>query len=166
MIHPDDVTRAAQKGVFVNVTTAFAAGEFGDAAKEFVGEERFNNMFAYNDVIKAGACVNFSADAVDFYTIPYINPFRQIGYGITRSIPEMNIYGRPKEENKFSLEDMLTGLTINNAKGMGIDHKTGSIEAGKMANFLIISKNLFEATEEEIFETKVEEIYFEGEKVL
>ena len=54
--------------------------------------------------------------------------------------------------------DLATGiriLTINGARTMHQDQVTGSIETGKLADFIILDQNLFEIPPEKIIETKV-----------
>ena len=48
---------------------------------------------------------------------------------------------------------------------MGRDDELGSLEAGKNANFIVLDRNIFEATPSEIASTKVLQTFFEGELI-
>jgi predicted amidohydrolase YtcJ len=49
-----------------------------------------------------------------------------------------------------SLETMLAAYTINGAYLMHQEHETGSIEAGKLADLVVLERNLFEVEPSEI----------------
>lgn len=71
-------------------------------------------------------------------------------------------------ERKSEGLDLKTGiemLTINGAKAVGWEKELGSIEPGKIANFIVLSQNLFEIPSSEIAHTKVLKTVFEGELV-
>src|SRR5690625_177793 len=55
-------------------------------------------------------------------------------------------------------EDALALVTINTAKILGIDHRTGSLEEGKDGDFVIWSGNPLSIT------TKAEQTWIEGQK--
>lgn len=57
----------------------------------------------------------------------------------------------------LSEADALKAVTINAAKILGIDDRTGSIDVGKEANFLLTNGDLFD-----IRTSKIEAIYFKG----
>jgi imidazolonepropionase-like amidohydrolase len=57
----------------------------------------------------------------------------------------------------LSEADALRAVTINAAKILGINDRTGSIEVGKEANFLLTKGDLFD-----IRTSKIEAIYFKG----
>lgn len=165
LTHPDDRGRAAKLGVYINFTPVWAGGFFGDGAKQYLGEERFDSMYAFNDIIASGAVVNFSADIVDEEGLPLAEPMLGIQIGHTRSEPEHPETVRPHASERLSIEDLLRGYTINNALGMGISDKTGSLEAGKRANLCILSGNPFETKPEQLHEIKTEVVVFEGKAV-
>ena len=64
-----------------------------------------------------------------------------------------------------SLEDMLTSFTINGAYANFLDEKTGSLEAGKQADFVVLDQDIFDLPAEEIGRTKVLQTYIDGELV-
>jgi len=68
-------------------------------------------------------------------------------------------------EYAISLKEAIKIFTLNGAISMGIQDKTGSIELGKSADFVIIKNNIFDADKFEIHNTKIESTYFRGEKV-
>ncbi|MCZ4408759.1 amidohydrolase family protein [Cryomorphaceae bacterium 1068] len=59
--------------------------------------------------------------------------------------------------NGLAPEDALKGLTINAAKILGIDNRTGSLEIGKKANFIVTDGDLFD-----IRTGRVHRIYLDG----
>ena len=70
-----------------------------------------------------------------------------------------------RREESISLPDAIKIMTINGAISLGWDKELGSIEEGKVANFIVLDRNLFEIPIAEISETKVLKTIFEGELV-
>lgn len=167
LTHKDDRKRPAEIGVFINFTPIWAVGLFGDGSKQYLGEERYNSMYAFNEMIESGALVNFSTDLVDEEGLAYANPFVGMEIGHTRVDEVMLGTDIPREpvEECLSIENLLYGYTINNAIGMGIDSITGSLETGKKANLCILSDNLFEVPKNKIREIEPVTVIFEGKAI-
>lgn len=161
---PEDRERVKPLGVHINFTPIWAGGAFGDAAKEYLGEDRFRSMYAFNRMIETGVEVNYSSDVVDNEDFQAAAPLRGIEAGHTRKLPDEEQMREPEEE-KLSLEDLLKGYTIYNARSLGEDHRIGSLEAGKLANLNILSDNIFEVPEDKIHEIEPELVMFEGKIV-
>ena len=75
------------------------------------------------------------------------------------------VQGTLNEDERMELTEMLKAYTINAAHVMHQDHLTGSLEAGKYADFIVLEKNLFEIPLEEIGEVRVIETVLEGTTV-
>lgn len=165
LIHPDDRKRVAQLGVYINFTPIWAGGFFGDASEKYLGEERYKSMYSFNEIIQSGAIVNYSSDIVDEEGIPLANPFLGIQTGNTRADLDDPSKIREPVSECISRDDLMTGYTINNALGMGIADKTGSLAAGKMANLCILSDNIFECKPQDIGKITAETVIFEGRVV-
>lgn len=161
---PEDRERVAGLGVHINFTPIWAGGAFGDAAKDFLGEERFRSMYAFNRMIETGVEVNYSSDVVDNEDFGQAAPLLGIQAGHTRRLPGEDRMREPEEE-KLSLEDLLLGYTIYNARSLGDDSRIGSLEEGKRANLCILSDNIFEVPEDEIHKIEPEIVMFEGKIV-
>ncbi|MCQ4636726.1 amidohydrolase family protein [Anaerovorax odorimutans] len=165
LTHPDDRRRAAELGVYINFTPAWAGGFFGDGAKQYLGEKRYNSMYAFNEMIESGAVVNYSSDIVDEEGLPLANPVLGIQIGHTRTDPQRPGQIREPASECISVENLMRGYTINNALGMGFADKTGSLTPGKMANLCILSDNIFECKPEDISKIKADIVIFEGKTV-
>ena len=59
----------------------------------------------------------------------------------------------------YTRHEALNGMTLNNAKILGIEKEFGSLEKGKKANFILFSGDPFSLT------SKLEKVYLEGEPV-
>jgi predicted amidohydrolase YtcJ len=64
----------------------------------------------------------------------------------------------------MSVEDCLTGYTINNAYASGEEDRRGSIRIGKTAD-VIVTDDLFQMTPAEVKDAKVEMTYMNGKRV-
>jgi predicted amidohydrolase YtcJ len=129
----------------------------------YLGLKRADEEYPLESFFKAGVVVASSSDYA--VTIP-CNPLRAIQIGITRSILGVT---DPKEilwpEERATLEQMIASFTINGAYANFLENTTGSIEVGKMADMIVLDKNLFKIPGDEISKVKVILTYFAGKKI-
>ncbi len=79
-----------------------------------------------------------------------------------RAGKEMGEFDKSEE---ITVEEALDVLTINGAYQMGIEKERGSIEKGKYADFLFISKDVTSIPKNEIHTAEISNVYFEGKEV-
>ena len=165
-VDPADMTRPAELGIIVNWTPHWSGGYFGDAALQYLGQERFDNMYQFNPMMDSGAIVTFGSDCYSMFEENRANPYFGMQTAMTRIDIEWPLYEdnpmREKEEAKLSLEKLLKGYTINAAIQLRVDDVAGSIEAGKSANYNVYGVNLFDVPEDEFQYVLPELVVFEG----
>ena len=166
IVDPADMARPAELGIIVNWTPQWSGGYFGDAALQYLGQERFDRMYQFNPIIDSGAIVTFGSDCYSMFEENRANPYFGMQIAMTRVDIERPMEGenpmRQKEDAKLSLENLLKGYTINAAIQLRVDDVAGSIEVGKSANYNIYGVNLFEVPVDEFQYVLPELVVFEG----
>jgi len=153
MIHPTDLGRFGELGVAASLQPFWAYAEeyVTELTIPFIGLERARWMYPIGSVHEAGGLLAFGSD----WPVSTPNPFVQIETAITRQSP----LGEPTEPlspaERIDLETALAAFTINGAFVNHQEDQTGSIEVGKLADLIVIDRNLFEIAPEEISETSV-----------
>ena len=139
-----DMVRPAQLGIIINWTPHWSGGYFGDGAKQYLGEERYNKMYQFNTMIDSGAIVTFGSDVHSMFEENRANPYFGMQTAMTRIDIEWPLDEgmRPSEDANLSLERLLKGYTINAAIQLRVDDRTSSITVGKTANYNIYGVNL------------------------
>ncbi len=151
-IHPNDLSRFRELDVIANFQPlwAYADSYITDLTIPFIGEERSNWLYTIRSVINAGGMVAFGSD----WSVSTANPFPQIETAVTRTDAEGD--GEPfMPQETIDLATALAAFTINSAYVNGIDETSGSIELGKLADLIVLDRNLFEIPVKQISETKV-----------
>lgn len=130
-------------------------------AKERLGINRIKNAYTYKDLIDATGLVALGTD----FPVEDINPLRTFYAAVARK----DVNKTPAEgfqmENALSREQALRGMTIWAAYASFEDNKKGSIEVGKEADFVILSKDIMKVDIDEVLTTKVKKTYLNGQKV-
>lgn len=169
LIHPDDMKRVAPLGIFIDWSTHWAGGYFGEAAQQYLGEERWETMYDFTKIIADGGVVGHSSDVFSYIEANRANPYMGIQTSATRIDLEDPLDPekypdsiRPPVTAKLSVEQMIKGYTYNNALRMRMLDRTGTIEPGKKANLVILDKNIFEIPLDEIHTIDAENVMFEG----
>lgn len=111
----------------------------------------------YKALLDRGITVAFGTD----FPIVEINPFENIKLAVTRKSGDEIFL----PEYKFNMHECITSYTINNAYASFNENKAGTIEMGKLADFIVMKDDLFNMDEDEINEAKIEATYFNGEEV-
>ena len=93
-------------------------------------------------------------------------PFENMAAGIVKAAGSGDDF---RASQRTSLTEMLAAYTINGARAVRQEAITGSIEAGKSADFIVLDRDLFAlvkaGTPEQIAQTRVEQTVFMGETV-
>jgi predicted amidohydrolase YtcJ len=128
---------------------------------ERLGPERSKNAYAYKELLKASGIVALGTD----FPVEDISPFKTFFAAVTRQdakgFPEKGF----QKENALTREETLKGMTIWAAYANFEETEKGSLEKGKVADFIILDRDLMKCGEKEILGAKVLATYINGEKV-
>ncbi|QXP72611.1 amidohydrolase [Tenacibaculum sp. AHE15PA] len=130
-------------------------------AEERVGSERIKGSYAYNDLLKQHGMVALGTD----FPIENVSPLHTYYAATIRK----DLKGYPEKgyqmNNALSRENALKGMTIWNAFANFEEAEKGSIEVGKLADFIILENDIVTVNGDKIPNTKVLETFVNGEKV-
>ena len=113
----------------------------------------------------------------DYPITPVPNPLFAIETGVTRNIFDGRVYGvediTDRDDERYLLNKaervtvaaMLRSFTINGAYALFAEQETGSLEAGKQADMVVLDQNLFAINPVDIDKVKVLRTYFAGRLV-
>ena len=158
-----DIPRFRELGVVANFQPlwAYADEYITELTIPFLGPERSAHLYPIGSVQKSGATVAFGSD----WSVSSPNPFEEMETAVTR----LGALGETTEpflpEEAITLPEALAAFTINAAYTNRLDKDTGSIEAGKSADLVVLDRNLFEIPASEMSDVKALVTLFEGKPV-
>ncbi len=159
LVHPDDLPRFKELDVFADLHAQYALPL--DVSKERLGEKRYNErLFHVKSMIKSGARLTIGSD------VPAgdENPFRSIAVAISRrEMGQREVL--PPADEVLSVEETIQAYTINGAHMLGMEEIIGSIEVGKRSDLIVLDRNLFDLSPEEIALTRVVSTMMNGRVV-
>ncbi|KAL0566825.1 hypothetical protein V5O48_015178, partial [Marasmius crinis-equi] len=129
-----------------------------------LGPYRVQNLYAFRSMLDAGAPFCTGSDI----PVEGINPLEGFYAAITRVDKEGRSPHGPQgwfPEQKLTRIEALRGMTINPAYASFTEDILGSLEAGKKADFVVLSANVMEIPEKEILEVRVRATVLDGELV-
>ena len=163
IVHPSDTPRFAALNVVANFQPMWAyADEYVvDLTLPFISEEVAQSMYPIKSVIDAGGKVAFGSD----WAVSTANPFPQIETAVTRVDAEHHDTDVLNPEQRISVEQAIEAFTLNAAYVNKQDDRTGSIEKGKLADLVVVDRNIFAIDDNEISDASVLLTLFEGNPV-
>jgi predicted amidohydrolase YtcJ len=156
LVHPDDYARFAELDVIplMSFQWAIPGPNTVTGAKTFLGEERFNRMEPIASLSNASTRVGYGSDwPVDQlnYWLAFQGAISRTGDG--RWGPEFT--GRLNDEPGIARKLALRGMTIYPAWELHQEAETGSIETGKLADLIVLDRNVMQAPLDQLAGTKV-----------
>lgn len=130
-------------------------------AKDRLGEKRLKNAYAYKKLLKQSGKIALGTD----FPIEKVSPFLTFYAAVARQDVHQFPKGGFQKENALSREETLRGMTIWAAYANFEEHEKGSIEKGKLADFIVLDQDLMKVEEKLIPKTKVIATFVGGEKV-
>lgn len=161
ILHPGNLRRFRELEVIAEFSpAAWYPTPFASGARSGYGAERLKRIYDYKGVLAAGGIAVMGTD----WPVASIDPWLALETMVTRQNPwndDPACFGEP-----IGLEQALKVVTLNGAHAMGLEALTGSIEAGKSADFIVLDRDLFaQPPRGYIHRTQVEQTFVEGRPV-
>jgi predicted amidohydrolase YtcJ len=161
LIDPADFPRFKELGVIANFQLLWAErGDYVDGATvKYLGPQRSRYLYPARSLRDAGAMIAGGSD----WGVSSFNAFVAMEHAITRAEGR----GQPAllPEQSLTLQDMVDAYTINAAAALKQEHVTGSLEAGKRADFILLDRDIFAIDAFDLHNTQVTATYLDGREV-
>lgn len=126
-----------------------------------LGPDRIKGAYAYQQLLRENGWIPLGTD----FPVEDISPLKTFYAAVTRK----DARGWPAKgfqmENAMTREEALRGMTIWAAKANFEENEKGSLEKGKVADFVILDSDLMKEAPEKLLKVKVLETFLDGEKV-
>ena len=149
LVSPLDMPRFASLGVIASIQPIHATSDRYMADKAW--GDRSSIGYPMRSLAKNGARLAFGSDA----PVEEPDPIQGIFAAVTRKRHDELSQPGWHTEQCLTVEEAVRGYTTGAAYASGEEHIKGSITPGKLADFVILSKDIFTANPLEIADTKV-----------
>ena len=139
--HRDDIPRFRKLGVIANVTPLWARLEeyVRDLTLPFISPEAGAMMYPFGSILRAGGSLAFGSD----WSVSTPDPLHQLASAVTRADPESQNDEPLLPDERIDLGSAIAAHTIGAAYASFLDATTGSIEPGKLADLVVLDRDLF-----------------------
>ena len=163
LIHPKDVPRFKELNIIASFQALWAYPDkyITDLTLPVLGPVRSKWNYPINSVFLSGARITGGSD----WTVSSLNPLYAIEVSVTRREPGNKDGDALLPEEAVKLEAMLRAYTLEGAFSLFKENEIGSLEAGKLADIIILDRNLFQIPPYEIHNASVVQTIFNGKIV-
>jgi hypothetical protein len=160
VVHPDDFPLFTVYRIVPSIQTIHATSDMYWAGDR-LGQERLKTAYAYQTLLVQNGWLPNGSD----FPVESINPV----YGFYAATTRKDLRGNPPEgfqqQDALSREQAMRAMTIWAAKACFEEKEKGSLEPGKLADFVILNQDIMKVGEQAIPGTRVLETWMDGVKV-
>lgn len=160
VVHSDDVALFGKYSVIPSVQATHATSDML-WADERLGNDRIKTAYAYQQLLAQNGWIPNGTD----FPIEDISPIKTFYASVCRKNLEGVPAGGFQMENALTREHALRSITIWAAKAGFEENEKGSIEPGKLADFVVLDTDLMTCQDSDILKAKVSETVLRGKVV-
>lgn len=149
-LRPSDIPRFGSQHVIASVQP-FHAIDDGRWAEKRIGKERSKTTYPFRSLLDSGATLAFGTD----WTVAPLNPLISIYAAVTRRTLDGKHPDGWIPEQKISVEEAVRAYTVGSAYAEFAEKVKGTITPGKLADVVMLDKNIFKIDPVEIENAKV-----------
>ena len=155
-----DFGRYAQLNVIASVQPYHAIDD-GRWAEKRIGPERIKRTYAFRTFLENGVRLAFGTD----WSVAPLSPVWTIYAAVTRATLDGKNPDGWIPEQKLTVAEAVEAYTMGSAYAEFQEKDKGSITAGKLADFVVLSDDIFHIPPSQIKNVKVEATYLGGKLV-
>lgn len=130
-------------------------------AENRLGKDRLKRAYTYQQLLQQNGWIPLGTD----FPVEEISPFKTFFAAVVRKDDKGFPAGGFQMENALSREQALRGMTIWAARSAFEELEKGSLEAGKLADFIVLDQDIMTASETSLLNTRVLRTFLNGEMV-
>lgn len=157
VVSPDDIPRFKELMLIASMQPTHATSD-KNMAGDRLGEDRLEGAYAWKTFLDQGTVVAAGSD----FPVEHVNPF----YGLFSAVTRQDHGNNPPEgwlpEEKLSRTEALRAFTLDAAYSGFDELRTGTLEPGKQADYIIIDRDYFTIPASEIWQIQVLETRVSG----
>jgi predicted amidohydrolase YtcJ len=159
-IRAQDIARFARNQVIASVQPYHAIDD-GRWAEKRIGAQRAKTTYALRSLIDAGVTLGFGTD----WTVAPLNPMLSVYAAVTRRTLDGQRPAGWIPEQKISVAEAVRAYTVGSAYAEFQEKEKGTIAPGKLADVVILSRDIFKIDPNEIDKVKVVMTIMDGRVV-
>ena len=149
-LRPADITRFAKQKVIASMQPYHAADD-GRWCDKRIGPERSKGTYAFRSLLDAGAILAFGTD----WTVAPLDPMISIKAAVTRQTLDGKHPDGWVPEQKITVEEAVRAYTVGSAYAEFAENRKGTITPGKLADIVMLDRDIFSINPVEIENAKV-----------
>ena len=152
-ISAQDIPRFGKLGVIASVQPLhlYPDEDTLDIWARNAGPERAQRAWSFHSIEEGGGRLAFGSD----WPVVTMNPWTGMQTGITRKTSEGKPEGGFAPKEAVSLEDAIKAYTLGAAFAGRREQQEGSLQAGKLADLIVVNQDLFKIPTSQIGKTEV-----------
>jgi predicted amidohydrolase YtcJ len=164
VIHPADLPRFGQLDVVANAQPFWASHEptMDRLTIPFLGPERSAWQYPFKSLLRHGARLAMGSD----WSVTTANPLLEMEIAVNRAYRMPGFVSRPfLSAERLTLDEAIRAFTLGSAYVQHHDDSTGSLIVGKLADVIVLDRDLFDRGSGQIGDARVVGTFIEGEPV-
>jgi hypothetical protein len=160
IIDPADLPRFGRNGIIASMQPVHEASDW-KMAEARMGLERLTGAYAWRTMLANNVPLAFGSD----FPVESSNPFHGLSVAVTREDAQGQPPGGWQPEQKLTMAQAFSAFTRDAAYAGFAEDRIGSLEPGRLADFIFIDRDIFQVAPREVRETQVLETWLGGRKV-
>ncbi len=159
VVDPADLPRFGRHGIIASMQPVHQTSD-RLMAEARLGPNRLAGAYAWNSMLRVGSRLAFGSD----FPVESPNPFPGLAVAISREDASGQPPGGWQAHERVSLQQAFAAFTTDAAFAGFAEDQIGRLGEGLYADFLILDRDIFDATPAEIRATQVAETWIGGER--
>jgi predicted amidohydrolase YtcJ len=156
----EDIKRFSAQKIIASMQPYHCADD-GRWCEKRIGPERAKGTYAFRSLLDSGAVLAFGTD----WPVAPLNPMEGLKAAVTRQTLDGKHPDGWIPEQKITLEEAIRAYTVGAAFAEFQDHVKGNIAPGKLADFVVLDRDIFGIPPNELDRTKVLMTFVNGKAV-